>query len=60
MYLICLAQALDLRGVALKGKASLGLMSTVREIVPFVSGDRPLGDLIEKLNIELKRLAGKG
>lgn len=57
MYLICLAQGLDLRGVNLKGSTSRFVYELVRETVPFVSADKPLGNEVRALAEKLKRLA---
>jgi len=56
-YLICLAQALDLRKIQLKGSASRGIYEIVREAVPFVEKDKSLGAGIQKLSERLKKLA---
>ncbi|RYZ65667.1 MAG: aromatic amino acid lyase [Proteobacteria bacterium] len=49
LHLICLAQALDLRGVKLVGDVSSKLYSQIRESVPFVDHDQALGDKIKTL-----------
>lgn len=51
---VILAQALDLRGVELKG-SSLLAYSRIRETVPFVSRDQALGDRIQNLRAEFLR-----
>ena len=56
MYLICLAQALDLREVKLKG-SSLSLYREIRSLVPFVDHDQPLGDKIAELRVSLQRFS---
>lgn len=48
MHLICLAQALDLRGIPLTG-STRKTYDLVRSFVPFVERDRSLGEPIEKL-----------
>ena len=57
MYLICLAQALDLRGISLKGHDSQAMYKLVRKVVPRVSMDQPLGEQINRLASELRLLA---
>jgi histidine ammonia-lyase/phenylalanine ammonia-lyase len=59
MYLICLAQAFDLRKIQLKGKTSITFYQMIREIVPFVSRDSALGEPIQALSERLKKLAYK-
>jgi histidine ammonia-lyase len=54
MHVACLAQALDLRGMKLRGTRSLGLYQTVREHVPFVEFDQPLDAAITALASELR------
>lgn len=54
MHSVILAQALDLRGVKLKGRDSRRLYDTVRAAVPFVKSDQSLGDAITKLRGQLK------
>ena len=56
MYLICLAQALDLREVRLKG-SSAALYSQIRSFVSFVDHDQPLGDAIAALRVSLQKLS---
>lgn len=53
MYLACVAQALDLRGIKLKGARSKELYGLVRETVPFVIQDIPLDQPILKLRKKL-------
>lgn len=57
MHLICLAQALDLRGTHLMGDTSLYIYKLVRSVVPFVEADRALDDCVDALSEELKDLA---
>jgi histidine ammonia-lyase len=57
MYLICLAQALDLRGIQLQGTTSRKLYELVRKTVPRVKRDTALGDGIRTLADKLKDLA---
>jgi histidine ammonia-lyase/phenylalanine ammonia-lyase len=59
MYLICLAQALDLRGVHLQGQASRQIYELVRSVTPRVSRDTALGDAVRALSEKLKALAFK-
>jgi histidine ammonia-lyase len=59
MYLICLAQALDLRGVHLQGQASRQIYGLVRSVTPKVSRDQALGDAVRTLSEKLKALAAK-
>ncbi|MBT3980144.1 MAG: aromatic amino acid lyase [Bacteriovoracaceae bacterium] len=54
LYLICLAQGLDLRGIKLKGENSVKYYQMIRSNVAFVKDDIPLHDSIEKLKIALK------
>ncbi|MBI3556415.1 MAG: aromatic amino acid lyase [Deltaproteobacteria bacterium] len=57
MYLICLAQALDLRGVRLIGKTSAAMYEFVRETVPFVDRDMRLDGHIRALALKLIKMA---
>ena len=57
MYLTCLAQALDLRGVVLTGATSRRMYDLVRETIPRVSRDISLGDQIGVLTEKLKNQA---
>lgn len=57
MYLTCLAQALDLRKIELKGERSKFFYKLVRSVVPFVSRDQSLGAEIKALAEKLKQLA---
>ncbi len=54
LHLTCLAQALDLRGITLKGNASTRVYDTVRRQVPFVKRDTALDSHITNLSAELK------
>ncbi len=56
-YLICLTQALDLRGINLKGKTSNKLYNGVRKVVPLIKRDSPLDSHILELKKELLHLA---
>ncbi|MBC7691974.1 MAG: aromatic amino acid lyase [Methylotenera sp.] len=57
LYLICLAQALDLRGLKLEGPDSSSLYQNVRAHVPFVKRDMALGDHVRALSNRLKELS---
>ncbi|HEX4922546.1 MAG TPA: aromatic amino acid ammonia-lyase, partial [Bdellovibrionales bacterium] len=57
MYLICLAQALDLRGIQLKGEMSNFVYKLVRSVVPYVTADRALDDSVDALSQELQDLS---
>ncbi len=59
MYLICLAQALDLRGVVVQGSDSKPIYDLIRSAVPFVDRDRALGDGIELLRARLQHFSMK-
>lgn len=59
MYLICLAQALDLRGIDLKGATSKPLYDSIRATVPFVDHDQALGDCIALLRTRLQKFSMK-
>jgi histidine ammonia-lyase len=54
MYLICLAQALDLRGIRLQGRRSVELYTQVRAACAFVAGDQPLDKAILNLSQRLR------
>ncbi len=54
MVLACLAQALDLRGISLKGE-SRTLYDQIRAKFPFVKRDQALGDQITGLSTALRR-----
>jgi histidine ammonia-lyase len=60
LHLICLAQALDLRGVRLKGQKSSSIYRMIRETVPFVDHDQPLGERIKKLRDGFYALSTEG
>ncbi len=55
IHLICLAQALDLRGVDLRGHASRQYYDLVRSITPFIDRDcaleRPVRELADRLRM---------
>lgn len=55
LHLTCLAQALDLRGITLRGETSQRIYSAVRRHVPFVSQDTALDTKILNLTEELKQ-----
>lgn len=57
LHLICLAQALDLRGVKLAGETSRRMYDAVRSQVPFVERDTPLESGVRGLSSALKVLA---
>ncbi len=57
MYLICLVQALDLRGVRLSGGTSQAMYRFVRDTVPFVAHDQRLDGAIRELVSKLKNMA---
>lgn len=57
MYLICLAQGLDLRGQKLEGRDSTRLYNMVRARTALVSKDTALGDQIAALARDLQQLA---
>lgn len=59
MHLICLAQALDLRGYKLRGPKTSVLYELVRTHVPFVKHDQPLGERIMILSEALRAAAHK-
>ncbi len=54
MHLICLAQALDLRGVELKGEVSKKYYDAIRSAVPFNDHDQSFGDQIQVLREKLQ------
>lgn len=56
LYLTCLAQALDLRGVRLMGPTSSAVYRTIRNCVPFVSLDQPLDTQVESLKSSLREM----
>lgn len=55
VYLICLAQALDLRGIKLRGGKSRDLYDLVRSCVPFVERDCRLDMGIQSLVDKIKK-----
>lgn len=57
LYLICLTQALDLRGTKLQGERSRKLYQSIRQVVPFVTHDQPLDLNIQKLRDVLRERA---
>ncbi len=57
MYLVCLAQALDLRGISPQGASERKLYETIRQHVPFVERDQALGEPIRQLAGRLKAWA---
>lgn len=59
MQLVCLAQAIDLKKIELKG-SSRTLYQTVRSFVPFLDHDMSLGKQIFELTEELKKQAQYG
>ena len=60
MQLVCLAQALDLKKIQLKGTESQTIYKKIRQHVPFVDRDRALGAEIFNLTEDLKRTAFNG
>lgn len=54
---VVLAQALDLRGVRLKGVRALTVYDLIRRSIPFVSADRPLGEALQNLKLEFLNLS---
>lgn len=59
VHLICLAQALDLRGVKLRGADSARLYQQVRRHVPFADRDRETGSAIRDFALFLQDEAWK-
>ena len=57
MSLICLAQALDLRGIKPQGAAEKKLYETIRQVIAFVERDQPLGEPVRQLTQVLKTWA---
>jgi histidine ammonia-lyase len=53
MYLTCLCQALDLRGLKLKGSRSRELYALVRSHIAFVTHDQALGERVRELTATL-------
>lgn len=58
-YLVCLAQALDMRKIVLKGEVSRQMYDLVRGTVSFVDADRALHDDLELLADKLRARAEK-
>ncbi len=56
-YLICLAQALDLRDIKLEGKDAVYFYNLVRTHVPHIKRDQSLGENIKNLSENLKHVA---
>jgi histidine ammonia-lyase/phenylalanine ammonia-lyase len=54
MHLICLTQAIELRGYKLRGAKTAALFDFVRQHVPFVRHDQPLGERILVLSEALR------
>lgn len=59
MYLICLTQALDLRGIQLGGPVSTRYYQLVRDVVPFVSRDMALEQPVRALAAKLRGIASE-
>jgi histidine ammonia-lyase/phenylalanine ammonia-lyase len=59
LYLVCLAQALDLRGVVLQGERSQNYYRMIRAEIPFVAHDQSLGEPVERLREKLKKQSVK-
>lgn len=59
MYLICLAQGLDLRDTRLAGSDSARVYKMVRARVALVAKDSPLGEQVAALADDLKQLASE-
>ncbi len=57
MILICFAQALDLRGITLKGALSREIYQLIRATIPRIESDRALGPAIQSLASQLKTLS---
>lgn len=57
LHLVVLAQALDLRGIKLKGHKSKDFYNLVRSHIPFVENDKALGEDLHKLEKDLRRMA---
>lgn len=57
MQLVCLAQALDLKKIELKGVRSAEIYRTVRQSVPFMKSDRGLGREIAELTGALQKMS---
>ena len=59
LYLICLAQAVDLRNIQFKGEKSKRIYDKIRSCVSFVERDTRLDGALYKLSLELRELAKK-
>jgi phenylalanine ammonia-lyase len=59
LYLICLAQAIDLRKIKFKSLASQKIYALVRKHVPFIERDQALTHPLFNLIEDLKRLADR-
>jgi histidine ammonia-lyase len=57
MHLTCLAQALEMRGVKLRGERSREIFDLVRSEIPYIRRDTALGEMIQKLALRLKEMA---
>lgn len=57
IYLICLAQALDLREVSVVGRLSRQYYELVRSAVPFIERDQPLEQPVRAMAARLRALA---
>lgn len=53
LHLICLAQALDLQKIQLKGRTAKKLYTLIRQHVPFIQSDREIGPQLIRLREEL-------
>jgi phenylalanine ammonia-lyase len=53
-YMVCLGQALDLRGRELKGESSAHMYAMLREAVPFVTQDRSLDRSLQTLKDKMR------
>lgn len=56
-YLICLAQAIDLRGIEFKGSTSKKMYALIRSRVGFIKGDMRLDRGLALIIADLKKLA---
>jgi phenylalanine ammonia-lyase len=57
MYLICLTQALDLRGIEIKDEGARLIYDKVRRLVPMIQKDMALGEKIVEVSLMLKDLS---
>jgi histidine ammonia-lyase/phenylalanine ammonia-lyase len=57
LHFVVLAQALDLKGVKLKGGKARDVYNLVRSHIPFVERDIALGDALQGLEKDLRRMA---